>query len=287
MGNENDSHNACFNNSDIMNSYSSNQNSNFLSLYLSKPSSIESNKGRREEPPQINIDNNKENFSTRDISNDIKELNKDGININTKNDNPDKKFICKKKGRPRKGQENQSNRNHTKDSYDNARKKIINSCKSEIYKTIKKYLSKNSNIKLHVPTIEKQMGYSYESIEQFFDKKIYDIFCDSKPKKLKDEIKNNREQYQHNTININKLLEDELKDENKQIKILNGLFNLYFKDFLAVYLNGKTEIKIFDDINISLDGFETYDSCFKDIYDQNLRDKFKTKILEMLNNNQY
>ena len=287
MGNESDSRYPSINNSDIMNSYNDNQNSNFASLFLSKPSSIESNKGRSEELPQTSLGNNEENTSTKEISNDIKELNKDGINIKSKNDNPDKKFICKKKGRPRKGQENQSNRNHTKDSYDNARKKIINSCKSEIYKTIKKYIPKNSSITLHVPTIEKQMGYSYESIEQFFDKKIYDIFCDSKPKKVKDEIKNNREQYQHNTINIKKLLEDELKDENKQIKILKGLFNLDFKDFLAVYLNGETEIKIFDDINISLDGFESYDSCFKNIYDQNLRDKYKTKILEMLENNQY
>ena len=259
--------------------YNKNSNSGFL--VLSKPISLESNKGNSEDSPQINLDNylNTENSPTKDMSNN----NENVITFN--NTHPDKKFICKKKGRPRKGQENQSNRNHTNTSYDNARKKIINSCKTNIYNIIKKYIPKNSNIKLHVPTIEKQMGYSYESIKKFLDKKIKDIFCDSRPKKLKDEIKKNPEQYQHNTKNINKLLEDELKDENKQIKILNGLFNLYFKDFLDVYLNGKKEIKIFDDINISLDGFQTYDSCFQKIYDQNQRNKYKSKILDMLNNN--
>ena len=209
-------------------------------------------------------------------------------NVSTfNNTHPDKKFICKKKGRPRKGQENQSNRNHTITSYDNARKKIINSCKTNIYNIIKKYIPKNSNIKLHVPTIEKQMGYSHDSINAFFNKKVYKIFCDTIPKKLKEELKNNREQYQHNKNIIDMLLENELKDENKQIKILNGLFNLCFKDFLIAYLNDETEIKICDDINISLKGFKTFGSCFnekKDGYNQSQKNIYKKNILEMIYN---
>ena len=275
---------------DNMNSYDLNQNSNSCYLTLSKPSSSDPNQGIFELMKQLNFPNDIDNNPTKDISNNNNDFNKDGKNLNNENVNifnnihPEIKFISKKKGRPRKGQENQSNRNHTNVSYDNARKKIINSCKKNIYNLIIKNIPKNSNITLHMPTIEKQMGYSYESINKFFDKKIYDIFCDSKPKKLKNEIKNNPEQYQHNTKNINKLLEDELKDENKQIKILYGLFNLYFKDYLVAYLNDEKEIKILDDINISLNGFKTYCDCFTKIYDQNQKNSYKTKILKMFDN---
>ena len=129
------------------------------------------------------------------------------------------------------------------------------------------------------------MGYSKKSINKFFNKKIYDIFCDSVPKKLKEEFKNNRELYQHNKDIINILLENESKDENKQIKILNGLFNLRFKDFLTAYLNDETEIKIFGDIIISLNGFKTFGSCFnerKNMYTQNQKNLYKKNILELL-----
>ena len=207
--------------------------------------------------------------------------------INTKNDNNEVKFKNKKKGRPNKGQENQVNKIHTSKSNDNARKRIINSCKLSIYNSIIQYIPNQLDIKLHIPTIEKQMGYSYESINKFFNKNIYKIFCDTIPKKLKNEIKNNREQYQHNKNIIDMLLENELKDENKQIKILNGLFNLCFKDFLIAYLNDETEIKICDDINISLKGFKTFGSCFnekKDGYNQSQKNVYKNKILEIIYN---
>ena len=207
--------------------------------------------------------------------------------INTKNDNNEVKFKNKKKGRPNKGQENQVNKIHTSKSNDNARKRIINSCKLSIYNAIIQYIPNQLDIKLHIPTIEKQMGYSRQSINEFSHKKIYNIFCDTIPKKIKNEIKNNREQYQHNKNIIDMLLENELKDENKQIKILNGLFNLCFKDFLIAYLNDETEIKISDDINISLKGFKTFGSCFnerKDGYNQSQKNVYKNKILEIIYN---
>ena len=52
-------------------------------------------------------------------------------------------------------------------SYDNARKRIINSCKSNIYNLIKQYISIQSDIKLYMPTIEKHLRYSYENINKF------------------------------------------------------------------------------------------------------------------------
>jgi len=290
MGNQYESQNPYYNkNLDNMNSLVFNQNSNNDILTLSKPVSSESNQGPREDLVQKILIDNIENNPTRDLSKN-NELNDKHINIKKENVNKlnnihsEKKFISKKKGRPRKGQENQSNRNHTNISYDNARRKIINSCKKSIYDLIEQKIPKKSDIKLHIPTIEHQMGYSSENIKKFLDKTLYDIFCDSKPKKLKDEIKNNPEQYQHNKNNIDMLLKNELKGENKQIKILKGLFNLCFKDFLKAYLNDEKEIKINDEIIISLDGFKTFDSYFNEIYNEKLKTSFKTKILAMLDN---
>ena len=83
------------------------------------------------------------------------------------------------------------------------------------------------------------------------------------------------------------LLENELKDENKQLKILNGLFNLCFKDFLIAYLNDESEITIFDDIKISLEGFKTFGSCFnerKDGYNQSQKNVYKKNIFEIISN---
>ena len=196
--------------------FKNNESFNFGLLSISNSNSNESKVIKNSE----NIINIIENAQTKEISNNINQLNEKPINtnqgndevvveVNNNNNNNEVKFQSNKKGRPKKGKENQGNKKHTRDSNDNARKKIINSCKSSIYNLISKYIPTQLDIKLHIPTIEKQMGYSQESINKFFNKKIYNIFCDTIPKKLKDEIKNNREQYQHNTYAINMLLENE------------------------------------------------------------------------------
>ena len=88
-----------------------------------------------------------------------------------------------------------------------------------------------------------------------FPIKQYNIFCDIVPKRVKKEIKNNLAQYKHNKYIIDILIENEKNDEKKQIKVLKGLFNLCFKDYLIAYLNDETQIKIFGNININLNAF--------------------------------
>jgi len=191
-------------------------------LSLSKPPSSESRSGQNDGATPIILFNDEENIQTRELSNNI-ELNEGHININNENINifnnshPEILFQSRKRGRPRNGQENNSNKNHSYMSYDNARKRIINSCKSNIYNLIKQYIPNQSDIKLHMPTIEKQLGYSYETINTFFNKTIYNIFCDTIPKRVKKEIKNNRNQYKQNKNIIDILLENEKNDEKKQI----------------------------------------------------------------------
>ena len=148
------------------------------------------------------------------------------------------------------------------------------------------FITEFTNIKLHVPTIEKQMGYSYKNNFKFLHKTIYDIFIDSSPKRVKDEIKNNRENYNYNKIEINKLLQQENNNPNVVIKIFNKIFNLKFGDFLLAYLNDEKEIKIGGE-NICLKKFKTFGQCFnerKNNYTQSQKDLYKKHILDIIEN---
>ena len=230
-------------------------------LLLSKPESNESKNNR------INS-NNIPNTQTRDKTSNIHPI------------HPNIHFITKKKGRPKNSEENNTNRIHTKYSKDNVRYKICNHCNTSIYKFIITF--KNPSIELHKPTIKKQIGKSKVEIKKFFEKKIYDIFRDAIPKRVKDDIKNNRESYQNNKDATNIIYNS--KDEDDKTKILKGLFNLRFKDFLTAYLNDETEIKIFGDTIISLNGFKTYKDFIEEFpVEQKKINEYKKYILDMFN----
>ena len=69
----------------------------------------------------------------------------------------------------------------------------------------------------------------------------------------------------------------------KQIKVLKGLFNLCLKDYLIAYLNDETQIKIFGNININLNGFKTFGSYFnegKNRYEKSLKIFIKKELLK-------
>ena len=205
---------------------------------------------------------------------------KEFIEINNKNRHL--LFKTKKKGRPKNNQKNKVIKSHNKNSLDNASKKIFNSCKINIYNFITEFV----NVKLHIPTIEKQLGYSYQNYNKFINKSIYDIFCDSSPKRLKNEIKNNRDNYNYNNVEINKLLEEEKNNPKKTTKIFNDLFKLSFGVFLKAYLNDEKEIKIFDE-KIDLIGFNTFGECFnigKNKYSQKQKNRYKNHIFDIIEN---
>ena len=201
-----------------------------------------------------------------------------------KNDIKEKEIIFNfvKKGRPKKNKQNRQIKFHNKNTNDNARRKIFNSCKMSIFNFITEF----TNIKLHVPTIEKQLGYSYKNIYLFLQKSIYQIFCDSSPKRVKDEIKNSKENYNYNKNQIDQLLIDEQNNENITIKIFDGLFKLTFGDFLVAYLNDEREIKICE-INIPLKGFQTFGESFnerKNLYTQSQKNIYKKHIFDIIKN---
>ena len=132
------------------------------------------------------IESTKTQENTNNNNDEIKSNKNESVKefdeLDNTNTNQQLIFNSVKIGRPKKSEKNKEEKYHNKNSYDNARKKIFNSCKMSIYDFITEF----TNIKLHVPTIEKQMGYSYKNNFKFLHKTIYDIFIDSSPKRVKD-----------------------------------------------------------------------------------------------------
>lgn len=239
---------------------------NYFSKKSSKINEITDNAVKSDEEKDLNKNNELTAYPS--LKNDIKE--KEII------------FNFVKKGRPKKNKQNRQIKFHNKNTNDNARRKIFNSCKMSIFNFITEF----TNIKLHVPTIEKQLGYSYKNIYLFLQKSIYQIFCDSSPKRVKDEIKNSKENYNYNKNQIDQLLIDEQNNENITIKIFDGLFKLTFRDFLVAYLNDEREIKICE-INIPLKGFQTFGESFnerKNLYTQSQKNIYKKHIFDIIKN---
>ena len=239
---------------------------NYFSKKSSKINEITDNAVKSDEEKDLNKNNELKAYPS--LKNDIKE--KEII------------FNFVKKGRPKKNKQNRQIKFHNKNTNDNARRKIFNSCKMSIFNFITEF----TNIKLHVPTIEKQLGYSYKNIYLFLQKSIYQIFCDSSPKRVKDEIKNSKENYNYNKNQIDQLLIDEQNNENITIKIFDGLFKLTFRDFLVAYLNDEREIKICE-INIPLKGFQTFGESFnerKNLYTQSQKNIYKKHIFDIIKN---
>ena len=194
------------------------------------------------------------------------------------NKNPKKKFTLIKRGRPQK--KNISTiliKKHPSSADDNACRKIFNSCKKNSYDYITNLLPKELNIILHMPTIEKQMGYSYKNNRKFFKKKMYQIFLDSIPKRVPDYLKEKRDEYTHNKNMIDIIF----KSDNAQCRIVKGLLSLTFLDFLKVYLNDQNIIRTKNGNTYDITGFKTFGGCFNDCYNQAQKRVYKNHIIQI------
>ena len=247
---------------------------------------------RTKENTNINETNVPEKINN-DENSHIEEFDELRIEINreeniSENNNKEKKqliFDFLKKGNKKKNQRNNRKNKHGKNSFDNARKKIFNSCKMSIYNFINETIQNKYGFKLHVPTIEKQLGYSYRNNKKFIEKKVYKIFCDTSPKRVKEQIKYGKVKYNYNQNIIDRLLDEEKNDPRVNIKKLNIIFNLSFGDFLIAYLNDLKEIKTNDNYIIGLKGFKTFRQCFnerKDKYTQAQKNMFRKNILDII-----
>ena len=158
------------------------------------------------------------------------------------------------------------------------RRQILRICLENYVKVIKFYYEKYKNKKfkkLHIPYIKKQIRYSFEDYRKFFEKKTFNIFCDSLPKSINiDKRKEMKDKDEYNRDLINEIIEKEEQTESEENRILYFLFmETKFKIILCSFLDEKTEITVYINnkvIIIPLVGFKTFNTCF-DNYENDLK----------------
>ena len=228
-----------------------------------------------------------ENEKTNEHTNKRNETGKDDDNINMNEEATKpvedfiyikkKNFSITKRGRPNNKIGSTSIKKHPSSADDNACRKIFNSCKKNSYDFITNLLPQELNIILHMPTIEKQMGYSYKNNRKFFNKKMYQIFLDSIPKRVPDDLKEKRNEYTHNK----KMIEIIFNSDNAQCRIVKDLLNLTFLDFLKAYLNDQNTIRTKNGTTYDITGFKTFGGCFNDCYNQAQKRVYKNHIIQI------
>ena len=180
--------------------------------------------------------------------------------------------------------------------FGNVKKQIIKSCMESIDSLIKEIFDTFGiyHYKIY-STVYDKIGNSRSSNLNFYQMKIKYIYNNSVPNKVK-----NKEKYlEHKRQILYDILLEEKNNSNKEIKVLNAIFNLPYLDFLKAYLNDETKVIIKNDINAETEvcftkgnmnqnssnesilnfNFETYRDFYKYKYDKNQRIEFKEKMM--------
>ena len=180
--------------------------------------------------------------------------------------------------------------------FGNVKKQIIKSCMESIDSLLNEIFDIFGiyHYKIY-STVYDKIGNSRSSNINFYQMKIKYIYNNSVPNKVK-----NKEKYleQKRQILYDILLEEK-NNSNKEIKVLNAIFNLPYLDFLKAYLNDEAKVIIKNDINAETEvcftkgninqnssnesilnfNFETYRDFYKYKYDKNQRIEFKEKMM--------
>ena len=167
---------------------------------------------------------------------------------------------------------------HDNKSTDNEIKKVLNSFKNEVDAFVHEFCKKKP-YGLEIQSLNISIGSNKEDYQKFFDKKLIDIYDNFIPKNigrtLNEERKKEGEKfvYDHNKIRIHNRFNRERGNE------LYTLFNkVSFGDMLEAYFdNNKNEI-VKDGVHIKLDNFKRYNDCLNNSYNDDQKDKYRTKI---------
>ena len=180
--------------------------------------------------------------------------------------------------------------------FGNVKKQIIKSCMESIDSLLNEIFDIFGiyHYKIY-STVYDKIGNSRSSNINFYQMKIKYIYNNSVPNKVK-----NKEKYlEHKRQILYDILREEKNNSNKEIKVLNAIFNLPYLDFLKAYLNDETKVIIKNDINAETEvcftkgnmnqnssnesflnfNFETYRDFYKYKYDKNQRIEFKEKMM--------
>ena len=180
--------------------------------------------------------------------------------------------------------------------FGNVKKQIIKSCMESIDSLLNEIFDIFGiyHYKIY-STVYDKIGNSRSSNINFYQIKIKYIYNNSVPNKVK-----NKEKYlEHKRQILYDILLEEKNNSNKEIKVLNAIFNLPYLDFLKAYLNDEAKVIIKNDINAETEvcftkgninqnssnesilnfNFETYRDFYKYKYDKNQRFEFKEKMM--------
>ena len=180
--------------------------------------------------------------------------------------------------------------------FGNVKKQIIKSCMESIDSLIKEIFDTFGIYYYKIySTVYDKIGNSRSSNLNFYQMEIKYIYNNSVPNKVK-----NKEKYlEHKRQILYDILLEEKNNSNKEIKVLNAIFNLPYLDFLKAYLNDEAKVIIKNDINAETEvcftkgnmnqnssnesilnfNFETYRDFYKYKYDKNQRIEFKEKMM--------
>ena len=167
---------------------------------------------------------------------------------------------------------------HDNKAKDNSRSKLFTLCAKSLDEFIRNEFRKYDSY-LHCLNIKSQLGTNLVENEKFFDKKIIDIYLDSRPKRHND----NNINYNKNQIKL--VLKKEMDNDNIKIKLLNNVFNMEFKKIFKMYLY---DIPYFilrknnKDYKINLIGFKTYKYHLED-FDDVIKMQFKNNAKDFIN----
>ena len=183
--------------------------------------------------------------------------------------------------------------------YDNAKDCIYISCMENIESLQKEIFQFLGLEKFKINATSKdKLGTSLDENIIFCQTKIKKIFCNSTQKNTKNKIEKKAE----TEFILKYILEQEEKDPNIKIKLLNSIFNLPYKYFLYAYLEdyayiiisndkkGKKIVTFLSDINSCKDSlknclifqFKTYKDCLNDKYNENQKIRYKKRMLKKI-----
>ena len=180
--------------------------------------------------------------------------------------------IKKKLGRPSKLVQNKGL--HTRQSKDNAAKVFIQRCSKNLHEILqneiktligkkRKRNQKKINGKLHVPTINNYLIKKNEEKIFLFNSSIKEIYYNTRPKRVPDKLKKEKDKYCYNKNVLEGILTLENENEQIEIKELNMKFNAEFILYLKAFLNNRKYI-IIDGIKLELENFQTLSDCFNE-----------------------
>ena len=182
---------------------------------------------------------------------------------------------------------------HTKNSVDNAKKKVFPHVNIIIHNLIKKKANKymDKNDKLYEPTITPQMGKKkrdsdLKKVSKFHIENIY--YTSSGPKNSKARLS----AFYKTKILIEKIIQKEEEDPNAKIKILKIIFKKTLREFILLYLNDNPFLNIYEDIleePIDLRDYDnefiTYKNDMNDL-DPIIKEQTKNNLIKLLTLNE-